>query len=50
VATVSKPAVMKAIDKYVTPEKWQIVIVGPAAGNKDALEKLGLGKVTVWAQ
>ena len=50
VAMVSKPEVMKAIDDYVTPKTWQIVVVGPAAGNKEALEKLGLGKVQVWAQ
>jgi zinc protease len=50
VAAVTKPEVMKAIDRYVKPEKWQIVVVGPAAGNKDALQKLGLGKVQVWAQ
>jgi predicted Zn-dependent peptidase len=48
VATVTKPEVMKAIDRYVTPDTWQIVVVGPAAGNKEALQKLGLGKVTVW--
>ncbi len=50
VAAVDKAEVMKAIDRYVTPEKWQIVVVGPAAGTKQALEKLGLGKVQVWAQ
>ncbi len=50
VDTVTKAEVVKAIDDYVTPKDWQIVVVGPAAPNKSALEKLGLGKVTVWAQ
>jgi zinc protease len=47
VAAVTKPEVMKAINDYVTPDRWQIVVVGPAS-NKAALEKLGLGKVEIW--
>ena len=47
VTAVDKAEVMKAIDEWVKPAEWQIVVVGPAA-NKPALEKLDLGKVEVW--
>jgi zinc protease len=50
VEKVSKAEVVKAIDDYVTPDKWQVVVVGPAASVKEPLEKLGLGKVQVWKE
>ena len=48
VEAVTKAEVIKAIDTHVTPKSWQIVVVGPAASNKEPLEKLGLGKLEVW--
>jgi zinc protease len=44
---VSQPDVKRVVTQWITPERWPVVIVGPVAQSKEALEKLNLGPVTV---
>lgn len=44
---VSQDDVKRVVTRWITPERWPVVIVGPVAQNKEALEKLNLGPVTV---
>lgn len=44
---VSQSDVKRVVTKWITPERWPVVIVGPVAQSKEALEKLNLGPVTV---
>ena len=39
--------VKRVVTTWVRPDRWPIVIVGPVGKDKDALEKLDLGPVTV---
>ncbi|HZR09224.1 MAG TPA: insulinase family protein [Myxococcales bacterium] len=44
---VSQADVKRVVTQWITPERWPVVIVGPVAQNREALEKLNLGPVTV---
>jgi len=44
---VSKADVARVVKKWVKPQKWPIVIVGPVGQSKADLEKLGYGPVTI---
>ena len=44
---VSQADVKRVVTQWITPERWPVVIVGPVAQNKEALEKLNLGPVSV---
>ncbi|HTO96879.1 MAG TPA: pitrilysin family protein [Myxococcales bacterium] len=47
VGKVSQAEVKKVVTEWITPERWPVLIVGPVAQSKEALEKLNLGPVTV---
>jgi zinc protease len=47
VGKVSKADVKRVVRKWIKPERWPVVIVGPVAQSKEALEKLNLGPVSV---
>ena len=47
VGKVSQADVKRVVTKWVTPARWPVVIVGPVAQSKEALEKLNLGPVSV---
>jgi zinc protease len=47
VAKVSQADIRRVVMKWVTPARWPVVIVGPVAQSKDALEKLNLGPVSI---
>jgi zinc protease len=42
---VQKKDVARVARKWIKPDKWPVIIVGPVGSAKDALEKLGLGPV-----
>jgi zinc protease len=42
---VRRSDVARATRKWIKPDKWPVIIVGPVGSAKDALEKLGLGPV-----
>jgi hypothetical protein len=35
------------VTRWIKPDRWPVVIVGPVAQSKEALEKLNLGPVSV---
>lgn len=45
VAAVSAQDVARVAKKYVTPQTWPVIAVGPVAAQKDKLEALKLGPV-----
>ncbi len=45
VARIGKPEIARVVKKWLHPERWPVVIVGPVAQSEDALRKLGLGPV-----
>jgi len=47
VGKVSRVEVKRVVTKWVTPARWPVVIVGPVAQSKEALEKLNLGPVSI---
>jgi zinc protease len=47
VGKVSQADVKRVVTKWVTPARWPVVIVGPVAQSKEALEKLNLGPVSI---
>jgi zinc protease len=47
VAKVSRADVKRVVTRWITPSRWPVVIVGPVAQSKEALEKLNLGPVSV---
>ena len=47
VGKVSQADVKRVASKWIRPERWPLVIVGPVAQSKEALEKLNLGPVLV---
>ncbi len=42
---VGKPEIARVVKKWLHPERWPVVIVGPVAHSEDALRTLGLGPV-----
>ena len=44
---VTKQDVARVARKWITPARFPVVIVGPVGQSKDALDKLGFGKVTL---
>ncbi|HUJ26912.1 MAG TPA: pitrilysin family protein [Myxococcales bacterium] len=47
IAKVSKGDIRRVVRRWITPLAWPVIIVGPIAGSKDALQALNLGAVTV---
>lgn len=47
IAKVGKADVARVSKKWLKPEAWPVVIVGPVSAMQEGLDKLGLGKVTV---
>ena len=47
VEKVSQADVKRVVSRWITPERWPVLIVGPVAQSKEALEKLNLGPVSV---
>jgi zinc protease len=47
VGKVSQADVKRVVSRWITPERWPVVIVGPVAQSKEALEKLNLGPVSL---
>jgi zinc protease len=47
VGKVSRTDVKRVVTKWITPSRWPVVIVGPVAQSKQALEKLNLGPVSL---
>jgi predicted Zn-dependent peptidase len=47
IGQVGQADVRRVVTKWVKPEQWPIVIVGPVGQSKEALEKLELGPVNV---
>ena len=45
VERVGKPEIARVVKKWVHPDRWPVVIVGPVAGSEDALARLGVGPV-----
>jgi zinc protease len=45
VGRIGKPEIARVVKKWVHPERWPLVIVGPVAQSEDALRKLALGPV-----
>lgn len=46
-AALTRAEVAEAVRRWLHPDRWPIVVVGPAAEHREALEKLGLGAVEV---
>jgi len=44
---VSRADVKRVVTRWITPTRWPVVIVGPVAQSKEALEKLNLGPVSI---
>jgi hypothetical protein len=44
---VSKKDVKRVVTRWITPQHWPVVIVGPVGQDKADLEKLGLGPVKI---
>ena len=49
VEKIGKPDIARVVKKWLHPERWPVLIVGPVAGSEDALRKLGLGPVELRA-
>ena len=47
VGKVSRTDVKRVVTKWIAPQHWPVVIVGPVAGSREALEKLNLGPVSI---
>lgn len=47
IGKVSQQDVKRVVTQWITPERWPVVIVGPVAQSKEALEKLNLGPVSI---
>ncbi|HET7785982.1 MAG TPA: insulinase family protein [Myxococcales bacterium] len=47
VGKVTRKDVQRVVTKWIKPDRWPVVIVGPVAQSKEALEKLDLGPVTI---
>jgi zinc protease len=47
VGKVSQSDVKRVVTKWIMPARWPVVIVGPVAQSKEALEKLNLGPVSI---
>jgi len=47
VGKVSQADIHRVATKWITPARWPVVIVGPVAQSKEALEKLNLGPVSI---
>ena len=47
VGKVTQEDVQRVVTQLVKPDRWPVVIVGPVAQSKDALEKLNLGPVSI---
>jgi len=47
VGRVSRAEVKRVVTKWIKPARWPVVIVGPVAQSKEALEKLNLGPVSI---
>ena len=47
VERIGKPEISRVVKKWLHPDRWPVVIVGPVAHSEDALRKLGLGPVEV---
>ncbi|MCA1826785.1 MAG: M16 family metallopeptidase [Myxococcales bacterium] len=47
ITKITKGDVKRVVTKWIKPDKWPVVIVGPVGQSKTALEKLDLGPVTI---
>ena len=47
IAKVSQKDVKRVVTKWIKPDRWPVVIVGPIGQSRAALEKLDLGPVTI---
>ena len=47
VGRVSQADVKRVATRWIKPARWPVVIVGPVAQSKEALEKLNLGPVSI---
>lgn len=47
VEKLTKADVARAAAKYVKPQQWPVVVVGPRAENEEKLRQLGLGHIEV---
>ncbi len=47
VGKVSQADIRRVATRWIAPARWPVVIVGPVAQSKDALEKLNLGPVSI---
>jgi zinc protease len=47
VGRVSRADVKRVATRWIKPARWPVVIVGPVAQSKEALEKLNLGPVSI---
>ena len=47
IAKVSQKDVKRVVTKWIKPDRWPVVIVGPIGQSRAALEKLNLGPVTI---
>jgi hypothetical protein len=42
---VQKAEVVAAVQKFIDPDNWPIIVVGPKSQSFDALKALGIGEV-----
>ncbi|MGE5047655.1 MAG: insulinase family protein [Deltaproteobacteria bacterium] len=47
IGKVRQKDVQRVVTKWIKPDRWPVIIVGPVGQSKDALEKLNLGPVSV---
>jgi len=47
VGKITQKDVQRVVTKWIKPDRWPVVIVGPVAQSKEALEKLNLGPVSI---
>ncbi|HEY6907890.1 MAG TPA: pitrilysin family protein [Myxococcales bacterium] len=47
VGKVTQKDVQRVVTRWIKPDRWPVIIVGPVGQSKDALEKLNLGPVSV---
>jgi zinc protease len=47
VGKITQKDVQRVVTKWIKPDQWPVVIVGPVAQSKEALEKLDLGPVSI---
>jgi zinc protease len=47
IAAVGKGDVARVAKKFLAPERWPVVVVGPRKSSEELLAKLGLGKLQI---